>query len=85
MTAIHDIKVTEIKIVHGDKWRFDFRENGYTIVSKLRKTIRGKKEIVDWQRYLHAPDLQSCLQYIYTVYDGKCGILKYDDLKDADV
>ncbi len=83
MTAINDIRKSEIKIIHGDKWRFEFRENGYVVVSKLRRTIKGKNEVVDWQRYLHAPDLQSCLQYVYVTYDGKCGVLKYDDLEDA--
>jgi len=78
-----DIKRSEIKIVNGDKWKFDFRENGYVIVSAIKREVVKKKEVVSWQRYLHAPDLESCLQYVYTTYNGGCDILKYEELESA--
>lgn len=83
MIDYKDIKKSEIKIINGEKWRFLFRENGYVIVERLVFGLNGKKENIHWQRYLHGVNLESCLQYIFTVYNGSCGVLKYDDLKSA--
>jgi len=79
MTAPLDVKISEYKIINGDNWRFDHRENGYIIVSK----VIIKNNEASWQPYLHAVSLEACLQYVFTHYDGKCGILEYEELQDV--
>lgn len=81
-----DIKRSDIKLINGDKWRFDFRENGYVIVSGYEgggQTGKKKKEVPKWRPYLHAPDLESCLQYVFNTYNGSCEYLKYEELEDV--
>ena len=75
-----DIIKTEIKKIHGDKWRFMFRENGYVILEKFRQ---GEK--LEWYTHLHGVSLDACVQYVYQAYNGHCGVLIYDELEDADV
>ena len=80
-----DIKKTEVKIVNGDKWQFQFRENGYVIVSMYRggkgEGKKGKDVKSHWQRYLHGVNLEACLQYVYSSYNGNCEFLKYEELE----
>jgi len=87
MIKYDDVIKEEIKVINGENWRFLFRYNGYVIVEREVKDMKskGKKQIEKkhWQRYLHGVNLESCLQYIYTVYDGSCGVLDYDNLKSA--
>ena len=79
----NNIRKSEIKLINGNKWKFDFRENGYVIVSDINTVTVGKKDEVKWRVGLHGINIEACLQYIFTTYNGKCGILKYDELEDA--
>ena len=79
----NDIKKTEIKLINGDKWKFDFRENGYVIVSDITTVKKGKKDEIVWRVGLHATNLESCLQYIWTSYNGKIKPIDYKELEDA--
>ena len=76
-----DIRKSEVKLIGTDKWKFDFRENGYVIVSSLVRTTKGKKEEVKWSVGLHGVSIDACLQYVYSDYRGKCGVLDYDKLE----
>lgn len=80
---LEDIKKSEIKIVNGDKWRFDFRENGWVVLRKMRKDFLKKKEVVSWDMQLHGVDVESCLQYIFSYYNGNINPLKYEELQDV--
>ena len=79
MTQLIDITKSEIKRINKDNWRFDFRENGYIVVSK----VGVANNEVSWQPYLHAVSLGACLQYIFKHYDGECGVLNYEELEDV--
>ena len=79
----NDIIKTEVKIINGDKWQFEFRENGYCIVSAFRVTQAKGKDVISWQRYLHGVSVESCLQYVYSTYNGDVGFLEYDELESA--
>jgi len=77
--SANDIRKTEIKSVHGQKWRFLFRENGYVIA---QVPVMVKKDLV-WKTQIHAVDLGSALQYIWSTFNGKIDRLKYEDLEDV--
>ena len=80
---VPDIKRTDTKLIQGDKWRFDFRENGYVIVSKCEKITNSEgKENVIWRMYFHGVDLEACMQYLFVKY-GELKILHYDELEIA--
>ena len=87
MELADDIKKTEIKRINKAKWRFDFRENGYVIVSAYMsgkgEGKNGKDCKSHWQKYLHAVDLDACLSYVYIVNGGKGKPYNYDELEDA--
>lgn len=78
-----DIKKTEVKKVNGTKWQFQFRENGYVILSMCSEIEKGKDFVVKWQNQLHAVDINACMQYIHADSNGKCDFLKYEDLESA--
>ena len=78
-----DIRKSEIKLVNNDKWRFDFRENGWVVLKKMSKIIVKKKEEVTWQTQLHGVDKESCLQYIYSYYNGNIKPLVYEEMEVA--
>lgn len=84
---IEDIKKSEIKRVRNQKWKFDFRENGYVVLSlmitKIERKAKKEIEVVEWQRQLHAPDLESTLNYVFKFNRGKCGYLVYEELESA--
>lgn len=77
----------EIKLIDGDKWKFEFRPNGYIKVFKIQDTTtkdearKGKKSF-KWYQHFHGVGLDSCMQYIFKYYNGKCGVLVYEDLKN---
>lgn len=83
--SVGDIRKSEIKIINKEKWKFDFRENGYVIVSRYSggQVTDKKKQNPHWEKYLHAHNLESCLQYVYTSYAGQCPVLRYDELESA--
>lgn len=84
---IEDIKKSEIKKVKDQKWKFDFRENGFVVLSLMKTTMKKLKKVdtvvVGWEMQLHAVDLESTLNYIYKFNRGKCGYLNYEELESV--
>ena len=78
-----DIIKTEVKKVNGTKWQFQFRENGYVILSMYSEVKKGKEYVVNWKSQLHAVDINACMQYIHADSNGKCEFLNYEDLESA--
>lgn len=78
-----DIRKTDIKLINGDKWKFDFRENGYVIVSDITTIKKGTKDEVVWRVGLHGTNLESCLQYVWTTYNGNVEAIDYKELEDV--
>ena len=77
------IRKSETKFIQGDKWKFDFRENGYVVVSKCEKIKNSEGiENVIWRMYFHGVDLEACMQYLFVKY-GELKILHYDELEIA--
>ena len=73
---------TEIKTVLNQKWKFEFRDNGYVILSLLSKSMEKQKEVAKSTMQLHGVDLESCLNYIFKYNRGRCGYLVYDEMED---
>ena len=82
---VDDVRKTEYKIIHGEKWRFQFRENGYVIVSDITTVKKGKKDVVIWRTGLHGTNLEACLQYVFSSFNGKAKFLQYDELESYNV
>lgn len=78
-----DVKITEVKRVNGTKWQFQFRENGYVILSMYSEIKKGTKYVPHWQSQLHAINIEACMQYIYKENNGSCDYLNYEDLESA--
>ena len=80
---LEDVKKTEVKKINGTKWQFQFRENGYVVLSMYSEIKKGTKLVPHWQSHLHAVNIDACMQYIYKANNGKCDYLNYEDLESA--
>lgn len=78
-----DIKKTEVKKIHGTKWQFQFRENGYVVISMCEQVKKKEVVTIVWKRHFHGVDVGSCLQYIYASNNHKGEYLNYDELESA--
>lgn len=83
MSDYYDVKKTEVKIINGTKWQFEFRENGYVILSMYSEIKEGKAFVPHWQSQLHAVDVSACMQYVYVANNRKGEFLNYDDIEVA--
>ena len=82
VSTIGDIRKSEYKTIHDDKWRFDFRENGYVIISIGTITKEeNDKEVIKWTMRFHGVDLHTCITYIFKYY-GEKKLIHYEDLED---
>ena len=83
MNTQKDINHSDIKIIQEDRWKFDFRENGYVIISICSINIdENNKEVIDWTMMFHGVDLHTCIAYIFKYY-GENKIIHYEELEDV--
>lgn len=74
-----DIRKTVFKLFKGDKWRFDFRENGYVILSTVSASGKNK-DVLKWVSQFHGIDLDSCLKYLASSYRMVNAVI-YEDME----
>ena len=74
---MEDIVKSEIKLICEKKWRFDFRDNGYVKVINITDCPDAKIH------FLHAPDIESCLSFVYSNCSNCGDYVPYDQLENA--